>query len=553
MFTCELSQCPLCEAPLTPLAYVTGRKTLQLLDEVVRVAYRPKVCTERGCRGAGQPLGSAAWQALAPKYSTYGYDVLAQLGWERQYGRAPFALIHDRLVRRVQISDSMVRHLYHQKYLPLLACHERLQWPALRALAERQGLWLSLDGLLPEGGEAQLWVIRELHEGWTLRSGWLSNQDEATFVAFLQPLAALGLSVQVVLSDKQRGLLPAVAHVFPQAQHAWCQLHYLQNAAAPVAALDEQMKIALRQGVRAEVGELIRQKNPEKPVELTITGMVPSPLPPTAQPAATAMEAAAQERERIVQDVLQRVRYLLTLKGRPPFRLAGQEMFARLQEVERCVSQLLQHQPEPRLAALRSGLHQALQAVRPTYAELDVAAQWLAQIAAALEPDGHAAPRTSAAVRADWEAVLADIAQASQTSATLTTLGAQIAKVSASYAPGLFVAYDLPDFPRTNNGCESEFRLLRGRLLSTTGQAGTVKRLLLREGAWELIRGPASLAETCAALAQVDSRALREEEQRVKHHRAGFRLHTRSAKQSQAQLKELVRRWKALPAKGVPK
>jgi hypothetical protein len=530
-----------------PLTYVTGRKTVQLMDEVLSVAYRPKVCTEPGCRGAGQPLGSAAWQAMAPKYGTYGYDVIAQIGWDRQYGRAPFAVAHARLARQVQISESTVRYLYHQKYLPLLACHERRQWPALQALAETQGLYLSLDGLMPEGGEAQLWVIRELHQGWTLRSGWLSNQDEATFVAFLQPLADLGLPIKALLSDKQRGLLPAVARVFPQTPHAYCQLHYLQNAAAPVAALDEQMKIVLRQAVRAEVGALIRQKDPEKPAELTITGMVPTPLPPTARPAASPAEVAAQEQERLVQDVLQRVRYLLTLKGRPPFRLAGQEMFARLHEVERGVGHMLRHHPEPRLAARHQGLRQTLHVVRPAYAELEVAAQWLAQLAEVLDPAAHPAPRTGAEVRADWEAVLTEIAQASQTSPTLASLGAQIAKVSASYAPGLFFAYDLPGLPRTNNGCESEFRLLRGRLLSTTGQAGTVKRLLLREGAWELIPAPASLAETCAALAQVDPRALREEEQRVKHHRAGFRLHTRSAKQAQAQLKQLVQRWKALP------
>jgi len=68
----------------------------------------------------------------------------------------------------------------------------------------------------------------------------------------------------------------------------------------------------------------------------------------------------------------------------------------------------------------------------------------------------------------------------------------------------------------------------------------------------ELIPGPASLAETITAISQVECQALREEERRVQSHRACFRLHTRSAKQSQAQLKQLVRRWKALPAKSAP-
>jgi|GEM_PF-5751088 len=46
---------------------------------------------------------------------------------------------------------------------------------------------------------------------------------------------------------------------------------------------------------------------------------------------------------------------------------------------------------------------------------------------------------------------------------------------------------NLPGLPRSNNGRESEFRDLRRQMLPTTGQVGAVKRLLLREGAWELI------------------------------------------------------------------
>jgi len=380
MFMCELSHCPDCEGPLRLLDYVTGRKTIQTLHEVLRVGYRPKACDEPGCRVAERPWPSAAWQQLAPKYGTYGYDVIAQIGWERQRGRAAFELIHARLRQRVQISESAVRYLYHQKYLPLLACHERQHLPALRALAQTSGLLLSLDGLMPEGGEAQLWVVRELQTGWTLRSGWLSNQDEATFVEFLRPLAELGLPVKATLSDKQRSGVLALAAVFPQARQAYCQLHYLQNAAAPVAAADEQMKIALRQGVRAAVGDLIRQKTPEKPTELTITGLLPSPLPTPRTTPTSLAASVAQEQEQIVHDLLQRVRYLLTLKGRPPFRLAGQEMFARLQDVVRSLDQLLRHQPEPRLLELRTGLRQALRAVRPTQRELRVVVAGLTRL-----------------------------------------------------------------------------------------------------------------------------------------------------------------------------
>lgn len=560
IYRCELELCPTCQAPLREAPYVNGLKTIQTMTTVQTIAYRPKRCDQVACASQARAWPAAAWQAIAPKYGTYGYDVIAQIGWERQRQRARFAEVQARLARHLQISEAQVRHLFHFKYLPLLACHERQHLADLEKLAHTAGLLLGLDGLMPEGGEPQLWVVRELQTGWTLRSGWLDRQDEATFVAFLQPIADLGLPIQATLSDKQTGLLPALKCVFPQARHGLCQLHYLKNAAQPVADADEQMKITLRQTVRGEVGDLLRPKTVEKPGVLTVTGLLPSPTPPpplapadSRQPASAADPnvAGAHEREAIVQDVLHRIRYLLTLKGRPPFRLAGVEMFEQLQAVARCVAQLLRHAPEPRLLHLHAGLRAALHVVRADYRDLRQAADWLTQLADVLNPDGKPA-RTSAAVRTEWEHCLDEIKTTSTASPHLQDWAEKIGKVSESYAPGLFHTYDVRGLPRTNNERETEFRDVKRRLFSTTGQTGAVKRLLLREGAWELIPGLGSLTETIAALSRVDARALHEEQQRGRTHRQRFRLHTRSAKQAQAQLKDLVHRWKALPTARAP-
>ena len=566
VYACELEHCPHCDGPLENANYLKGRKTIQTMRGVQSIAYRPKLCARARCAARSIALPSAGWQRLAPKGCTYGYDVIATLGWHsgqftgagRQHGQLSFAALHARLQPTLRISETHVRHVYHHTYLPLLACHERQHLSELQALAQSGGLLLGLDGLMPEGGEPQLWVVRELHTGWTLRSGWLAVQDEATFAAFLQPIADLALPIAAILSDKQAALRLAVEHVFPQVRHAYCQVHYLQNVARPLAEADEQMKIQLRQSVRAAVGELLRPQTPQHAGVLTLSGLIPSPVPaPAAVPpdgsSARARAAlAAAERETIVQDLLQRVQYLLTLKARPPLRLAGIEMVAQLQQVVQCLNQLLRQQAEPRLLALRIGLQRALEGVRADSRELHTAADWLAQLADVLDPDGKPA-RTAAKVQRAWQQVLDDIERQSVASARLQRFAAAMLKVSASYAPGLFHTYDIPDLPRTNNERESEFRDLKRRLTRTTGQKGAVTRLLLREGAWELIPGPTTLAETTEAIATVTRDDLRQEQQRVCAHRARFRLHTRSAKRSQAQLKALVRRWKALPLTHRPK
>jgi hypothetical protein len=80
----------------------------------------------------------------------------------------------------------------------------------------------------------------------------------------------------VVLSDKQRGLLPAIESVFPNAKHALCQSHYLKNISEPIATADETMKVTLRKTVRSSIGQTIRAEQVEQPGVLTVTGVLPS-------------------------------------------------------------------------------------------------------------------------------------------------------------------------------------------------------------------------------------------------------------------------------------
>lgn len=548
VYTCELNVCPTCGGALR-VAYTSGIKTVQDMNGVWTIAHRPKYCPDPDCGEVRVHYRSAQWERSAPRGCTYGYDVIAQIGWLRQTQYKRFEDIYESLQSHLQISESEVRHLYHERYLPLLACYERQNWDQLSRVSAQSGLLLSLDGLCPEGGEAQLWVVRELQTGMTLRSGWLSRQDESTFVNFLKPISERRLHVLAVLSDKQRGLEPAVPIVFPDAKHAFCQTHYLMNVAAPVAEEDETMKVALRKEVRNEIGPLVRQEKVESPGVLTITGVIPTPveLPEEvlAQDLSDLADPVEMEREAIVQDILRRVRYLLNLKGRPPFRLAGIEMFERLTELATCLETMMRQHPDARLLVVERGLHQALVSAQADYTELRQAADWLQHISNLLDPEGKPL-RPGAEVKQSLFAYLDEIQQQSQHSARLADFSAKIRQTSLNYAHGLFYSYDVPGLPRTNNQRESEFRDLKRRLLFTTGQQGLAKRIIHRQGAWELIPHPDSLSATVVALSQVDPHDFAKERIRVRNHRGRFRMHTRSAKHSHAQLKQLTRRWDSL-------
>jgi hypothetical protein len=84
--------------------------------------------------------------------------------------------------------------------------------------------------------------------------------------------------------------------------------------------------------VREQVGDLLRQEPrmaSGHPGVLTVTGLLPTPLDPRTAPASqrpmprdlrTGPEAKAEE---VITQRVRHTRYVLTLKGRQPFRLIG--------------------------------------------------------------------------------------------------------------------------------------------------------------------------------------------------------------------------------------
>jgi hypothetical protein len=101
-------------------------------------------------------------------------------------------------------------------------------------------------------------------------------------------------------------------------------------------------------------------------------------------------DTEAQQRDEIVTSLQQRIRYLLTLKGRPPFRLAGIEMYDRLSEVNAYVQSMVDMYSDDRLRELQHGLEDALSELQDTSCDLHQAAAWLEEIAAVLNPEGKA-------------------------------------------------------------------------------------------------------------------------------------------------------------------
>ncbi len=237
----------------------------------------------------------------------------------------------------------------------------------------------------------------------------------------------------------------------------------------------------------------------------------------------------------------------MTLKGRPPFRLAGLETYERLEAVSSLSNELLSYRYDPRLARLCQGIRTALTPYTHIYQDLEQGASWLRDIAQILEPPTER-PTTGQQVAQQLDIYLDDLYELHNLSPRLNRFRHHLDKVSSSYWPGLFHCYDMEGLPRTNNELESHFRDTQRRMVRTNGQKGQTRRALQRTGAWELLARANTEAERLAVLPQVTPSELAREQQRFRQHQERFQLHTRSIRRANAQLDRLRQQWLALAA-----
>jgi hypothetical protein len=109
-------------------------------------------------------------------------------------------------------------------------------------------IW-SADGLQPESGEAQLWVVREVLTRLVVHAEWLAQVDQPTLKAFLQPVKALGLKTLATVSDQQPALVKVLKATFHK-PHQACQSHFLRNAAAPLIEQDRARMVEIKAKIR---------------------------------------------------------------------------------------------------------------------------------------------------------------------------------------------------------------------------------------------------------------------------------------------------------------
>jgi hypothetical protein len=308
-FVPEVAQCPHCQHPVRRV-HAVWRKHIITLSDVLYVVSVGAVCPNRHCPHPRVVYRSAAAEALSLPNFSYGLDVIAHIGQLRLDEHGTRAEIHGRLRERsLPICEREVQYLY-ETYMLLLGStvEERLRERRTQILTNG-GMILSLDGVQPEKGAEQLWVVREVLTGTTLAAATLAVGDMEHLSALLAPAATLGLPILGVVSDAQVSIRLAVASLFPDVPHQLCHFHFLRDIALPTTNADRALKTDLKKevrGIRAVEERVAARTDDEAAV---ITGYTTA------------------------------LRTVLLEDGRPPLDLPGVAIYEDLEEISASLSQ----------------------------------------------------------------------------------------------------------------------------------------------------------------------------------------------------------------------
>jgi hypothetical protein len=229
-------------------------RTITTLQGVCQLHLTIRCCHNQACTRYRQPCRPEEEGQWALPHGEFGLDVIALIGTLRYERHCSVPEIHEELGKRgVIIAERTITNLL-ARYEELVTLHLTDQARLQERLATQGHIILALDGLQPDVGHEVLWVLRDCVSGEVLVTRSLLGATEHDLVPLLEEAVGicqkLAISIAGVITDGQRSIRNAVAHVLPGVPHQLCHFHYLREAAKPVYEADKHAKKELKKHLR---------------------------------------------------------------------------------------------------------------------------------------------------------------------------------------------------------------------------------------------------------------------------------------------------------------
>jgi len=347
--TAEETVCPSCEGGLVIRQH--RNRYVQRLDGLVHQQCRDKRCPRPECEGRGTIYRPRVDLRLALPRMSFGLDVVLMVGEQHlDRGVSLSQIGRDLTERGVPIHQTHVGRLLRD-FLALCQMARGDQEQVRRRLQEQGGIYLMVDGVQFDDRSPVLYLCWDAKSGTPLFGERLSSRDAPTLSKLLRRVRRLGVPVRGIITDAEKGLVPAVAEVFPEVPHQLCHTHFLKNCARP---LEEDLR-RLGQSVeqRADrVRKLARRLAKQEP-----------PALPDAGAASAAEPMGEREVARALCDVaLPQARS----SGKAPLAPPELVRHQRLEQVRETVEKAAKKTPPPASPCPRPALMRSKRPCRST-------------------------------------------------------------------------------------------------------------------------------------------------------------------------------------------
>lgn len=221
--------CGFCKRDLVICQHRT--RFVQRRDDLYRVVRQFKWCPNERCplfRHAYAPLIDL--RLVLPR-RTLGTDVVLEVG-ERHLSRSEglSAIGRDLTERGIPVSQTTTGQLL-RAYIGLAKAVRGDEDDVQRRLRAQGGIVLMADGVQYDGNSPVLYLVWDAISGEPLFGERKLFRGADDLIPLLERVKAMNVPVIAGVSDKETGLLPAMASVFPDAPHQLCQTHFLKNCA----------------------------------------------------------------------------------------------------------------------------------------------------------------------------------------------------------------------------------------------------------------------------------------------------------------------------------
>lgn len=344
--------CPDCGRTLT--VYQRDPRRVQGLDEAFWLIRRDKRCRE-DCHGS-RPIWYAPrdLRVVLPG-RIYGLDVTLYVGERHLRDGIALAQISRDLNSRGLPIDQRHTGRVFRDFVALTTLARGDDEALCARLRAQGGIVLMCDGVQFDDRSPVLYLVWDAVSGQPLFGERKPFRGEDDLVPLLERVRAMDVPVIGVVTDKEKGLVPAVKRVFPGVPYQFCHTHFLKNCAKPLQGDLSDLGASVRR--RAEevrkIGKELSSSAPAPASEATVdlegaTGEASAPSPSsepsgaapcqeTAPQAATTAAAPLSE-EELAREVCELVRVNSRVSGKAPLDPPELKRHDRLADIRTLVN-----------------------------------------------------------------------------------------------------------------------------------------------------------------------------------------------------------------------